>query len=495
MIQINYLKKGLGETDVLIVPVFANGKFSLTIPEEIEDKLNMGIDRGTFSGTFGEVMTDLVELEDESTVKVIFVGLGNKANLKSENYKTAGAKTYNALQSVAGKKVGYMFDDKFLNRANQLKFLEGLLLRNYFEGKYKTGEDRTKLENKIFTEIHIGGNVDADLKKSLARLTAIIAGTHIARDLVVAPSADLKPADLAVFVENMAVELPNLEVTSLNKSQIEKEGMGLLLAVNRGSSHEPRLIVMTLNGSKKEKPLVFVGKGITFDSGGYNLKPSSGMGDMHTDMAGAAAVVGTMYALAASGSKRKVIGIIPSTENLVNGDAYKPSDIIMSHAGKTVQIMDTDAEGRLVLADAMSYAKQFEPVAMVDLATLTGACIVALGERYAGLFSNTPELLKAITRASETSGDKVWPLPLDEEFKNRMKSKIADLGNLAQGLDRYAGASTGAAFLSYFAGDTPWAHLDIAGPSNQNKELEAWNPTSGASGFGVHLLCDLVELN
>ncbi len=493
MLQINYLKNALGETDVLVIPVFAQGKFSLDIPQEVEDQLQIRMDKGDFSASFGETITDLIAI-DELKLKLVFVGLGDKGTLRSESYKTAGAKAYNALGDIKDKKVGYVFDDKLFNRANQLRFLEGLFLRNYFEGKYKTGDDRTKLENKIFTDFYIGGTVDAELKKSLNRLNAIITGTHIARDLVVAPSADLKPEDLAIFAENTALDFPNLEVTSLNKSEIEKEGLGLLLAVNRGSDHEPRLIVMTLNGAKKEKPLVLVGKGITFDSGGYNLKPSSGMADMHTDMAGAAAVMGAMYALAASGSKRKVIGIVPSTENLVNGDAYKPSDIVLSHAGKTVLIMDTDAEGRLVLADAMSYAQRFEPTAIVDLATLTGACIVALGERYAGLFSNTPDLLKTITRASEISGDKVWPLPLDDEFKNRMKSKIADLGNLASGLDRYAGASTGAAFLSYFAGETPWAHLDIAGPSSQSKELEAWNPTSGASGFGVHLLVDLVDI-
>jgi leucyl aminopeptidase len=250
---------------------------------------------------------------------------------------------------------------------------------------------------------------------------------------------------------------------------------------------------MTLNAAVPGQPIVLIGKGVTFDSGGYNIKPTGHIETMHTDMAGAAAVLGTMQSLAILGEKKKVIAIIPSTENLISGDAYKPSDILTSMSGKTVEIGNTDAEGRLILADAVTYAKKyFDPKVIFDLATLTGACMVALGERYAGILSNEPRLIKNLEQASQDSGDKVWHLPLDTTFMDKMKSRIADLSNTAHGSPG-AGASTGAAFIGHFAEKTPWAHIDIAGPSHQQKDIEAWNPSTGATGFGVALMTTLVQ--
>lgn len=492
MLEINYTKSGLGEINILIVPVWADYKTSPLLSEEVTDTINALIEQGEFKAKLGETRNELVDT-DSGIIKLVAVGLGEKAKSTPERMKIAGAKAYMAVGNASDKNIGIVLDDKIINSAGQLKFLEGFALRNYLDDKYKTGESKLESEAKIIEELTLIGNFDTNFKDALERVLIITEGTHDVRDLVAAPPSDIKPEDLANFAEEIADAYDNVEATILNKADLEKEKMNLLLAVSRGSINEPRLIVLTLNPDKKEDPIVLIGKGVTFDSGGYDLKPETGMRDMHCDMAGAATVLSTVATLAALGEKRKVIAIAPSTENLVNGEAYKPSDIITSHAGLTVEIDNTDAEGRLILADAISYAKRFNPAVIIDLATLTGAAIVALGEKYSAVFSNRPELIKSLQKASDISGDKIWPLPLDDSFREKMKSKLADIGNLAKGLDRKAGSSTGAAFLEFFVGDIPWAHLDIAGPAFQSIEIEAWNPPSGATGYGVSLLVEAVE--
>jgi leucyl aminopeptidase len=490
MITLNFVKAGLGDVDVLVVPVLPDGKAGVQLPAAISERLAFQLKQSDFSAKADELTTDFVTI-DGRTIKLVFVGCGEKSEFTDDGLRATGARTYVGLGTVDKKSIGYFYDEKILSANSQLLLLEGLFLRNYFDSRYKTGDEAKKLQGKIIAQLTLVGNVPADVKKELQRLQVITDNVHLARTLTGMPAGELKPEDLANTAKSIVKENSNLEIKVLHKADLEKEGMNLLLAVNRGSAYEPRLIVMTLNAAKKEPPVVLVGKGITFDSGGYNLKPSGGMEVMHTDMAGAAAVIGAIKTLAELGFKRKVIGIVPATENLVSGDAYKPSDIITSHAGLTVEIGNTDAEGRLVLADALSYAQRFSPSVIIDLATLTGACMVALGERYAGIFSDQKDLIKQIQKAADISGDKVWPLPLDQAFKDKMKGKISDLNNLGP-LDRLAGASTGAAFLSYFAGGRRWAHIDIAGPSHQSKELEAWNPPSGMTGYGVRLLVELV---
>lgn len=492
MININFLKNGLGETKVLVVPVWSDGKLPANLPEDCAITVHALIDENEFAGKNSEIVTELVEL-DESIIKLILVGLGDRAKTSPEQIKIAGAKAYLSVGVANEKMVTLLADEKITNAATILKLIEGFSLRNYLDDRYKTGEEKAKSESKIIRTLNLAFTPSAEFEKSLARLLTIINSTLLARDLVSAPPVDMKPDDLAIFAENIANEYRNVDTIYLNKREIEKAGLGLLAAVNRGSFNEPRLIIVTLNPTAKEDPIVLIGKGVTFDSGGYDIKSESGMRDMHCDMAGAATVLCAVQALAALGEKKKVMAIVPATENLVSGDAYKPSDIITSHAGHTVEIDNTDAEGRLILADAISYSKQFNPKVIIDLATLTGAAIVALGEKYSAVFSNRPELIKSLQKASDSSGDKIWPLPLDDSFREKLKSKLADIGNLAKGLDRKAGSSTGAAFLEYFAGGTPWVHLDIAGPAFQSVELEAWNPPSGASGYGVALLVDAVQ--
>lgn len=494
MVKIGFSEKNIAQLDILIVPVLLSGKSSGKLPVEIAKKLSQRISDKEFTGKSGETVSEFLD-GINLPLKVLFVGLGELNKLTPEKAKVAGAQTKEALPNPKNKIIGLITDKKILSDELFAKFVEGLLLKNYVDNRYKTGENKTELDNQIFNRLVIVGDVKPSLKTVLIRLNKLIEAIFLTRDLVSTPSADMKPHDLADVAEKLAKQYKNLQVKILNRVAIEKAGLKLLSAVNRGSHHEARLIIMKLNPDRREKPIILIGKGITFDSGGYNLKPSTGMETMHTDMAGAAAVIGAIKALAELNCKKPVIGIIPATENLVSGNSYKPADIIKSYNGLTVEIANTDAEGRLILADAIAYSAQFKPQAIIDLATLTGACIVALGERYAGLFSDDEKLVEKIKTASAVSGDKVWQLPLDEGFKESVKSKVADIANLAKKLDRLAGASTGAAFLSYFVPDkTPWAHLDIAGPSYQTHELEPWNPAaSPATGFGVALLVEIIQ--
>lgn len=487
MINVGFAKSGGEEQDILIIPTYQGVAKITGLPEEFSNKLKARLENKDFLGKNGETVSELIDHQ-----KVIFVGLGERAKLTLELSKTAGAKAHDALGQAQSRQVG-LFIEKSIKLPTTLKIIEGLFLKNYLDVRYKTGEELEDAQKKLLDNLTVIGSIDAKFKKEVSQLQKIIDAVFLVRDLVSAPPVDMRPEDLAKEAEKLAKAYSNLTYKSLGRKEIAKEGLGLLAAVNRGSTHQPRLIILQLNPDKKDKPIVLVGKGLTFDSGGYNLKPAEGMRRMHLDMAGGATVLGIIKALASLNTKKQVIGIVPATENLISGDAYKPSDIIKSHSGQTVEIENTDAEGRLILADALSYAiKEFEPSLVIDLATLTGACVVALGERYAGIFSNRPEIVKKLEQASRMSGEKVWALPLDDKFRKIIKSQVADLGNIGK-LGRYAGASTAAAFLSYFVGDTPWAHIDIAGPHHQDKELEPWNPPSGATGFGVRLLTELIS--
>jgi leucyl aminopeptidase len=260
---------------------------------------------------------------------------------------------------------------------------------------------------------------------------------------------------------------------------MEKEGMGALLAVARGSEEEPRLIVLEhAGGRKKDRPIVLVGKGLTFDTGGISIKPASGMEDMKYDMSGGAAVLGVMQAVAELALPVNLVGIVPSSENLLSGKAVKPGDVVRTREGKTVEVINTDAEGRLILADALSFARTFDPVALVDCATLTGAALVALGNHASAVLGNDEELIRQLRDAGDRSGERCWPLPLWKEYRDQLDSTVADLMNVG---GRNAGAITAAAFLKEFVGEVPWAHLDIAGTAYGEGKLSYQRK----GGFGV----------
>ena len=325
----------------------------------------------------------------------------------------------------------------------------------------------------------------ADARRGIAHGTAIANGMDLARSLGNRPPNVCTPSHLAETAEALAAEHDRLSVEVLSERQLEKLGMGALLSVARGAEQPPRLIVLRYNGAPKaEKPIALCGKGITFDTGGISLKPPPKMDEMKFDMCGAAAVLGAMAAIAEIGPARNVVAVVPAAENMPSGRATRPGDIVKSLSGKTIEILNTDAEGRLILCDAITYAKQrFEPRYLIDVATLTGACVVALGHLHTGLFSNDDALAAALLDASCRSLDSAWRLPVDEEYGESLKSNFADFANAGS---RDGGASVAAAFLAKFVESTPWAHLDIAGV--------AWRSDSqkGATGRPVPLLVDFV---
>lgn len=317
---------------------------------------------------------------------------------------------------------------------------------------------------------------DAAAEADLAWAAAYATGSALARDLGNTPPNVCTPTWLAEQAEHLAKQHKNMRVTVLKKKDIKALNMGALLCVAQGSVEEPRFIVLEYQAAKavNTKPVVLVGKGVTFDSGGISLKPAADMDLMKYDMGGAAAVLGAMAAIAAAELPLSVVALIPAVENLPSGSAVKPADIVKSMSGKTIEILNTDAEGRLILCDALTYAERYQPQAVIDLATLTGACVMALGSPRAGLFGNNEALQEALFQAGEAVHDRVWKMPLDNDYLEMMKSPFADLANA--NMSREAGAVTAAAFLSEFAQDYAWAHLDIAGV--------AWQRSGGKGGTG-----------
>jgi leucyl aminopeptidase len=365
----------------------------------------------------------------------------------------------------------------------------GILLGAYSFDRYKTrrdeeGEDKPEPRTRRVT---IQCASPAAARRHFAAAQAVAEGVFLARDLVNEPANILGPEEFAARAKELVKD--GVEIEILNEKDMRKLGMGALLGVAQGSARPPRLVIMRWNGGKaKEQPVAFLGKGVVFDSGGISIKPAQGMEDMKGDMAGAAAVVGLMRGLALRKARVNAVGIIGLVENMVDGNAQRPGDIVTSMSGQTIEVLNTDAEGRLVLADALWYCRdRFKPKFMINLATLTGAIIVALGHHHAGLFSNNDTLAERLAEAGRETGEKVWRLPLGTEYDKLLDSKNADMKNIG---GRHAGAITAAQFLQRFVKDTPWAHLDIAGTGMAAPTSET-NPSWG-SGFGVRLLDRLV---
>ena len=324
---------------------------------------------------------------------------------------------------------------------------------------------------------------DVAVDAAVARGAAIVAGMRLARDLGNLPGNHCTPSHLARTAQDLA-KTHGLKVKVLDEKEMGKLGMGSLLSVAKGSEEPPRFIVVQhMQGRKGDKPVLLVGKGITFDSGGISLKPAAEMDEMKYDMSGAAAVLGTLRAVAELALPVNVVGLIPACENLPSGRANKPGDIVTSMSGQTIEVLNTDAEGRLILCDALTYAERFEPAAVVDIATLTGACVIALGHVASGLLGNDEALVREVQAAGENAWDRCWPLPLFDEYQEQLKSNFADMANIG---GRPAGTITAAAFLSRFARKYPWAHLDIAGTAwKSGKE-------KGSTGRPVPLLVHFI---
>lgn len=364
---------------------------------------------------------------------------------------------------------------------------ENALMANYEFTKYKSG---AKKYHGIDT-MHIEG-ASAAFKAGVHSGTIVGNETNFARDLANTPGGDMTPRTLATAAM-AAAKGTAMTVKILNKKDIEKLKMGLVLGVAQGSSEEPKFIIMEYWGAgktSKQKPIVFVGKGVTFDTGGINLKPETGIFGMHHDMAGGGAVIAAIAAIAKMKLKKNVVAVVPAVENMPSGTAYRPGDVLVSMSGKTVEVLNTDAEGRLILGDALTYVERYNARLVVDVATLTGAALVALGQRASAVLTRDEKIERTLRDLGEVSGEYVWPLPLWKEYEADIKGTFADIANLAQGNARYGGTINGGTFLAQFATKYPWAHIDMA---PRMESIPEDNLAKGATGAPVRLLVRLAE--
>ena len=481
-VKINYSKKTISKSSSNLV-LFTNDKYNIS-----------GLRKNLSSSEFSyindllkssDLKKNLLIFEVNSKKKVVIISIKN--NLKTSDIENLGAEFHGRVNY--GKSNEYFINTDSIDGKYEsflAHFLHGFKLKSYEFKKYKS-----KKETRIIT-INIFGIKNKPSTNVQLKFKALEEGTFYARDLVSEPGNILHPDEYAKRLNSLRKD--GLKINILDEKKLKKLGMNALLGVGMGSIRGSYLVTMEWNGAKNNsKPLAFVGKGVTFDTGGYSLKPARFMEDMTYDMAGSAAVVGLMKSLAIRKAKINAVGVVGLVENMVSGVAQRPGDIVKSYSGKTIEVLNTDAEGRLVLADAITYTeKKFKPKFIVDLATLTGAIIVCLGSEYAGLFSNDDKLSKQILTAGEKVEEKLWRMPLHKNYDKLMNSKNADIQNI-----NYvggAGSTTAAQFLQRFIlNKTPWAHLDIAGMAF-SKYGGALN-SGGATGFGVRLLNQLIEEN
>ena len=478
------------DAPVLVVFVDPDNKAGV-MGSAVLDRLTDGLDRAVaatgFSGKAGSFL-DILAPAGLSAGRLILVGVGAAAEFDDKAALKLGGQVYGKLKEIKAKVATVILEtlDGPLTPELGTEFLLGLRLRAYEFDKYKTVKKDDAAPASVAVTVvaeHAG-----KLKKAWAETEAVAEGVVIARDLVhEAPNA-LGPQEFAAEAEKL--KKLGVEVEVLGEKDLRKIGMGALLAVAQGSVRPPRVVVMKWNGGKSDdRPAVFIGKGLVFDSGGISIKPAAGMEDMKADMGGAAAVTGLFRALAGRKAKVNAIGLLGIVENMPDGGSYRPGDILTSLSGQTIEVVNTDAEGRLVLADVLTYAAdRFKPAFMINLATLTGAIVVALGAQMAGLFSNDDQLADELVKAGEDTGERLWRMPMAPEYDKLIDSRFADMKNSG---GRYAGSITAAQFLKRFVGETPWAHLDIAGTAMSSPETDinrAW-----ASGFGVRLLDRLVR--
>ncbi|HVY89606.1 MAG TPA: leucyl aminopeptidase [Hyphomonadaceae bacterium] len=477
--------------DALAYLAFEGGKdveFGEGLDAKAQAAFRRAIAAGSFKGGAGQVL-EILAPEFSDAARVLLVGIGKKASATEVGWQRAAATLVKRLLVSGAKALSIVGAP---DRAVAANLAFGARLAAYRFDRYRL---TLKTEKKpSLTTVSIVTDSAAGARSDYAPLSARAEGVELARDLVSEPPNVLHPESYADRIQELA-EL-GLEIEVLDVPAMTKLGMGSLLGVGQGSVRGSRLCVMKWMGAKDKKaaPVAFIGKGVTFDTGGISLKPGPGMGDMKGDMGGSAAVVGAMTALAKRKAKANVVGLVGLVENMPDGNAQRPGDIVKAAAGKTIEILNTDAEGRLVLADVLWYAqKKFNPKAMVDLATLTGAIIISLGNEHAGVFSNNDDLVAKLTAAGKAEGENVWRLPLGPGYDKQIDSDVADMKNI--GMAGNAGSIVAAQFLQRFVDEgRAWAHLDIAGtawrPGHDNPMEPTW-----ATGWGVRILDRLVADN
>ena len=465
--------------DMLAVGIFSGED----PPEGLTSAARPALSNGDFTGKRGQTSL-LYAGDDLAAQRLLLVGLGDRSSFTQDKLRRTAATVARRARTLKAREVAFVLpapegsDTGGAARAAA----EGAVLGLYRFEKYKTNNNKD--EDPESFDLVLGGSEDEAASAGAEVGAKVASGSVLARDLANEPSNTATPAYLAARAREIG-DRYGMTVTVLDRAGIEAENLTGLATVGRSASNEPRFLVLEHRKGGGE-PVVIVGKAVTFDSGGISIKPTTGMEDMKFDMGGGAAVLGAMEAVGALDLPLDVVAIVPATENLPGGDAFKPGDVLTMANGKTVEILTTDAEGRLILADALVYARRYEPAAVVDCATLTGACVVALGAHASGLMGNDDDLVAEVQRAGERTGERAWPLPLFEEYTEQIKGDTADIKNSG---GRGGGALTAGAFLKEFA-DFPWAHLDIAGTA-YGKKGDAYTP-KGATGAPARLLIEFL---
>lgn len=494
--NIKVLLKDIGEieADCILVGLFEGTKKPSDAAGVI-DKIMGGvitdlIEKGEIIGELNEI--NFIHTLGKLTARIIaVVGLGKRGEFTAEKLRNVIGSACRAVEKMNCQSLATMLSVKDsgglqLEEAAEA-IVEGAILGTYRFQKYLT-KTSDKKQIRQLTIAHQGKNNIRRLEQACSRGKILAEATNIARDMVNEPANYMKPSDMA----NMAREIARkylFDLKVMERKDMEKEGMGAILGVAQGSIQPPKFIVMSYAGNKQSKQtLGFIGKGITFDSGGISLKPSENMQDMKGDMSGAAAVLAALIAIAELKIKANVVAIIAATENLPGGSAVKPGDIVKAMNGKTIEVINTDAEGRLTLADALSFAVKNKFSPLIDVATLTGSCQVALGDIYSGIFTYNDDLAKKVIEAGNKAGECLWQLPMKEEYREQNKSNVADIKNTG---GRYGGAITAAMFLSEFVGDVPWVHVDIAGTFMLDKDRGYL--VKGATGVMVRTLVNFAQ--
>jgi len=481
---------GKQRTACVVVGVFESRRLSTqakAIDSVSKKYLSNLIRRGDMDGKRGQMLL-LHNVPGMISDRVMLIGCGKEREIDDHAYRTIIANSVKALNDTGSMDcVSYLTELSIKSRDNHWKVKQAVMttehvLYQFDELKSKKKETRRTLRKITFTVPTRRELAQAD--EALLEGKSVANGIKLTRDLANRPSNVCTPTYLAKQAQDLAKQYESLVVTVLEETDMKKLGMGSLLSVSQGSEEPAKLITIEYKGDKKaNKPIVLVGKGVTFDTGGISIKPAPAMDEMKYDMCGAASVIGTLATVAEMKLPVNVVGVVPATENMPSGSATKPGDIFTSMSGQTIEVLNTDAEGRLILCDALTYSEKFNPAVIIDIATLTSACVVALGKHATGLLSNHNPLAKDLINAGEEAGDKAWQLPLWDEYQQQLNSNFADMANIG---GRDAGTITAACFLSRFAKKYNWAHLDIAGT--------AWlsGGEKGATGRPVPLLTQYI---
>ena len=477
-------------TACVIVGIFSTRRLSnpaKTIDIASKQHLSALIRRGDMDGDKGQHLL-LHNVPGVMADRVLLIGCGKEREIDDRNYRAIIENSVNALNKTGALEgINYLSELNIKGRDGSWKIKQAVEIAEHTLYKFNELKSKNKRLRRPLRKITFTVPTRRELTKcepAIKYACAIAKGIKLTRDLGNYPSNICTPNYLAEQAIKLAKNRTSLTVNVLEESDMEKLGMGSLLSVSQGSSEPAKLITLEYRaGKKSQKPVVIIGKGVTFDTGGISIKPSQAMDEMKYDMCGAASVMGTMAAVTELKLPINVVGIIPATENMPSGDATNPGDIFTSMSGQTVEVLNTDAEGRLILCDAITYSKKYNPEVVIDIATLTGACVIALGKHATGLLSNHNPLARELINAGEESGDRVWQLPLWDEYQQQLNSPFADIANIG---GREAGTITAACFLSRFAEKLQWAHLDIAGT--------AWLSGSkkGATGRPVSLLMQYI---